>query len=57
MLTLEDDKVVLTKQSMVPMRDDLVALFDRSELKKYYTEEELPPLSEANAAAASEETH
>ena len=41
MLTLEDDKIVLTKQPMVPMRDDLLALFDRGELKKYMTEEEL----------------
>ncbi len=28
---------------MVPMRDDLLALFDTDELKKYYTEAELPP--------------
>jgi succinate dehydrogenase / fumarate reductase flavoprotein subunit len=46
MLTFDDSKVVLTRQPMVPMRDDLIALFDRSELKKYYTEEELPPASE-----------
>jgi hypothetical protein len=25
------------------MREDLLALFDRGELKKYYTEAELPP--------------
>jgi succinate dehydrogenase / fumarate reductase flavoprotein subunit len=41
-LTLEGDKVVLTKQPMVPMREDLLALFERSELKKYMTEDELP---------------
>jgi succinate dehydrogenase / fumarate reductase flavoprotein subunit len=45
-LTLDDGKVVLTRQPMVPMRDDLIALFDRSELKKYYTEEELPTVAE-----------
>ena len=27
---------------MVPMREDLVTLFDRSELQKYLTEQELP---------------
>jgi len=42
-LTLGDGKVVLTKQPMLPMRADLMALFDRAELKKYLTEEELPP--------------
>jgi succinate dehydrogenase / fumarate reductase, flavoprotein subunit len=50
MLTLDNDKVVLTKQPMIPMREDLLALFDRGELKKYMTEEELP-------AAAQEESH
>ncbi len=43
-LTCEDGKVVLTRQPMLPMRDDLIALFDRAELTKYMTEEELPPL-------------
>ncbi|HWF82704.1 MAG TPA: fumarate reductase/succinate dehydrogenase flavoprotein subunit [Streptosporangiaceae bacterium] len=43
MLTLSGDNVVLTEQPMAPMRDDLIALFDRGELKKYYTEEEVPP--------------
>jgi succinate dehydrogenase / fumarate reductase flavoprotein subunit len=41
-LSLDADKVVLTRQPMAPMREDLLRLFDRSELKKYYTEEELP---------------
>jgi len=27
---------------MTPMREDLLALFERSELAKYLTEEELP---------------
>jgi succinate dehydrogenase / fumarate reductase flavoprotein subunit len=48
MCTLEDDQVVLTKQPMIPMREDLLSLFDLSELKKYMTPEELP-------AAAQEE--
>jgi succinate dehydrogenase / fumarate reductase, flavoprotein subunit len=38
---VENDRVVINKQPMIPMREDLVALFDRAELKKYYTEEEL----------------
>jgi len=49
---------VLTRQPMPPMRDDLLALFDRAELKKYMTEEELPPQPPAPAqetAAAGEE--
>ncbi|HKR71582.1 MAG TPA: fumarate reductase/succinate dehydrogenase flavoprotein subunit [Streptosporangiaceae bacterium] len=37
------ERVVLTKQPMPPMREDLLALFDRAELKKYMTDEELPP--------------
>jgi succinate dehydrogenase / fumarate reductase flavoprotein subunit len=41
-------RIVVTKQPMLPMREDLLALFDRAELKKYLTEGELP----AEAAAA-----
>jgi succinate dehydrogenase / fumarate reductase flavoprotein subunit len=44
-LTLDEDQVALVKQPMIPMREDLLALFDRGELKKYLTEEELPPAS------------
>ena len=40
--TLDGDRVTLTRQPMPPMRDDLLALFDRAELEKYYTEAELP---------------
>jgi succinate dehydrogenase / fumarate reductase, flavoprotein subunit len=40
---LDGDRVVIRRQQMVPMREDLLALFDRSELQKYYTEAELPP--------------
>jgi succinate dehydrogenase / fumarate reductase flavoprotein subunit len=54
--TLEGDHVVLKKQPMVPMRADLLALFDRGELKKYYTDAELPPETEtAQSKEASEE--
>src|SRR6185437_15891514 len=40
---LGQQRVVLTKQPMPPMREDLLTLFDRGELQKYLTEEELPP--------------
>jgi succinate dehydrogenase flavoprotein subunit len=37
-----DDRIGLRKQPMEPMREDLLALFERDELKKYLTEAELP---------------
>jgi succinate dehydrogenase / fumarate reductase, flavoprotein subunit len=40
--SLDGDRVTLRRQPMAPMRDDLLALFDRAELKKYLTESELP---------------
>jgi succinate dehydrogenase / fumarate reductase, flavoprotein subunit len=56
--TLDGDRVELTRQPMTPMRPDLLALFDRDELKKYLTDEELPaPSAEPAAAAAPEEKH
>jgi succinate dehydrogenase flavoprotein subunit len=59
--SLDDDRVKLARQPMPPMRPDLLALFDRAELKKYLTEEELPAEPEpvpvaAGDATASEET-
>jgi succinate dehydrogenase / fumarate reductase flavoprotein subunit len=42
--------VSLKRQPIVPMRTDLLELFDISELKKYMTEEELVGLSGAGAA-------
>ncbi len=47
--SLDGDRVTLRRQPLTPMRDDLMALFDRDELKKYLTAAELP-------AAAPEET-
>jgi succinate dehydrogenase / fumarate reductase flavoprotein subunit len=44
--TLDGDRVAVKRQPMIPMRDDLMALFDRAELKKYYTDAELPPAPE-----------
>jgi succinate dehydrogenase / fumarate reductase flavoprotein subunit len=54
--SLEGDRVVLKQQAMAPMREDLFALFDRDELKKYYTQAELPPEAGTAQPADSEET-
>jgi succinate dehydrogenase / fumarate reductase flavoprotein subunit len=52
--SLEHDQVRLTRQPMVPMREDLLLLFDRDELKKYLTDDEIPA---AAGSAAVEEKH
>jgi succinate dehydrogenase / fumarate reductase flavoprotein subunit len=49
-----DENVTLTRQPMVPMRTDLLELFDVSELHKYMTDEELAGLPGAEVA---EEKH
>jgi succinate dehydrogenase / fumarate reductase, flavoprotein subunit len=56
---LDGDEITITRQPVPAMREDLIDLFDRGELKKYLTEEEmaaLPP-EPAAASAASEESH
>jgi len=53
--SLDGDRVKIRRQQMVPMREDLLALFDRAELKKYYTDAELPPDTETAVPSASEE--
>ncbi|MGO9160544.1 MAG: fumarate reductase/succinate dehydrogenase flavoprotein subunit [Streptosporangiaceae bacterium] len=50
---LDGDTVTLTRQPLVPMRPDLLDLFDRPELKKYLTEEELPADTPAPAGTES----
>jgi succinate dehydrogenase / fumarate reductase flavoprotein subunit len=40
--SLDGDRVHLRHQPLVPMREDLLQLFDRGELTKYLTDEELP---------------
>jgi succinate dehydrogenase / fumarate reductase, flavoprotein subunit len=53
---LDGDQVTITKQPLQPMRDDLIALFDPSELQKYLTEEEvaaLPPQAATPATASA----
>jgi succinate dehydrogenase / fumarate reductase, flavoprotein subunit len=57
---LKGDEIAITRQPTPAMRDDLIALFDRDELKKYLSAEEmaaLPAQAPAPATAASEETH
>jgi succinate dehydrogenase / fumarate reductase flavoprotein subunit len=44
-----DGAVDVVEQPMPPMRSDLINLFDRDELAKYLTDEELPALSEQPA--------
>ncbi|MGH3261178.1 MAG: FAD-binding protein, partial [Trebonia sp.] len=43
---LADGSITVTEQPMVPMRADLLALFERDELSKYLTDEELAALPE-----------
>jgi succinate dehydrogenase / fumarate reductase, flavoprotein subunit len=45
-LTLTGDKVELVHKPLPAMRPDLLALFDKAELRKYMTEEELAGLPE-----------
>jgi len=45
--TADGDRVDVTEQPIQPMREDLLALFERTELSKYLTEEELATLPKA----------
>jgi succinate dehydrogenase / fumarate reductase flavoprotein subunit len=49
--------VTLRQQPMAAMREDLLELFEVSELKKYMTDEELTGLPGYAEAAAAEEKH
>jgi succinate dehydrogenase / fumarate reductase, flavoprotein subunit len=56
--SLDGDQVRLTHQPLAPMRHDLLALFELSELKKYLTAEELAGVpASVPVPAALEETH
>jgi succinate dehydrogenase / fumarate reductase flavoprotein subunit len=50
--TYDGSAVSLKRQPLAPMREDLLALFDRGELNKYMTDEELPSQAEASAEPA-----
>jgi succinate dehydrogenase / fumarate reductase, flavoprotein subunit len=54
--TLSGEHVALSRKPLPKMRTDLLGLFDKAELKKYMTEEELAALPSVPAAAA-EESH
>jgi succinate dehydrogenase / fumarate reductase, flavoprotein subunit len=58
-LSMDDDRVALRRQPLIPMREELLALFELSELKKYMTEEELAGLSGAgvSGSGAAEGSH
>jgi succinate dehydrogenase / fumarate reductase, flavoprotein subunit len=58
-LTLTGDKLELTHKPIPVMRPDLLGLFDKSELKKYMTADELAdlPAPASSATAAAEEEH
>jgi succinate dehydrogenase / fumarate reductase, flavoprotein subunit len=53
-LTLTGDKLELTHKPLPVMRPDLLALFDKAELKKYMTEEELAGLPPAESASPAD---
>jgi succinate dehydrogenase flavoprotein subunit len=55
--TLTGEHVGLSRKPLPTIRPDLLALFDKGELKKYMTEEELAALPATAPAAASEESH
>jgi succinate dehydrogenase / fumarate reductase flavoprotein subunit len=52
--TLSGDRVELARKPLPTIRPDLLALFDKAELKKYMTEEELAGLPSAPSAQAEE---
>jgi succinate dehydrogenase / fumarate reductase flavoprotein subunit len=52
-----DGRSELAHQPLNPMRTDLLTLFERTELKKYLTDEELVVLPADAPAAAQEEAH
>jgi succinate dehydrogenase / fumarate reductase flavoprotein subunit len=58
MLSLSGENVALWRQPVLSLRPDLLELFERSELKKYLTEAELPPepVAAAPGTAGSKES-
>ena len=59
---LDGDRAQVTRQPITPMRPDLLELFDRGELEKYLTDEELPaePATATGTATSTgtpKETH
>jgi succinate dehydrogenase / fumarate reductase flavoprotein subunit len=56
-LSSDGSSVTLKRQPIVPMREDLLDLFDKSELQKYMTDEELVGVGSGSSAASGEEAH
>ncbi len=54
--SLDGDRARVSHQPLIPMRTDLLTLFDRAELTKYLTDEELPAEG-ATSPATPKETH
>jgi succinate dehydrogenase / fumarate reductase, flavoprotein subunit len=54
---LDGDTITLTRQPLAPMREDLITLFDKDELSKYLTEEELAGIPDATPAAPATAGH
>ena len=54
--TLDGDRVVLRRQPIPAMRPDLLGLFDRAEMEKYMTGEELAGLPAGTVRETAEET-
>jgi succinate dehydrogenase / fumarate reductase, flavoprotein subunit len=52
--TYDGSAVTVKSQPLAPMRADLLALFERTELKKYMTDEELPAVAGASAEPAGD---
>ena len=53
---LDGDQVKLARKPVVPMREDLLGLFDLAELKKYLTDDELAGQTAGSSTVAQEET-
>jgi succinate dehydrogenase flavoprotein subunit len=56
---LDGDQITISRQATPAMRDDLIALFDKDELKKYLTDTELAQIPDKAEAASgtAEEGH
>ncbi|MFD0772510.1 fumarate reductase/succinate dehydrogenase flavoprotein subunit [Streptomonospora algeriensis] len=54
-VSLQQGGVHLHHQPLDPLRPDLMELFDREELSKYLTEEELPPAERSDGAETAKE--
>ncbi|MBO0802855.1 MAG: fumarate reductase/succinate dehydrogenase flavoprotein subunit [Nocardiopsaceae bacterium] len=55
-LSLSGEKLELRRKPLPPIRPDLLALFERSELKKYMTDEELADLPASEPAGPASES-